>query len=124
MPKRLVLVVEDETFTRLNIVGQLEDMGFTVLEAENADAAIEILEQRDDIRLVFTDVEMPGTMDGIQLARFVRERWPPTAIVICYKAAAARRTTLSTYWLSKPFNEDTMAQAVKAAKGWLIPTQE
>lgn len=72
-----VLVVEDEFLIRDNIVGELKEEGFVVLEASSADQAIAILEGREDIHLLFTDIDMPGSMDGLKLAAFVRDRWPP-----------------------------------------------
>ena len=60
----------------------LEDAGFSTLEAENADKAIKILETHPDICLVFTDVQMPGTMDGVKLAAAVRKRWPPVRLIV------------------------------------------
>jgi two-component system, response regulator PdtaR len=57
------------------------DVGFDVVEAGNADEAIAILESRPDIHVVFTDIQMPGSMDGLKLARFVRGRWPPIKII-------------------------------------------
>ena len=77
-----VLVVEDQPLTRVATVETLEDAGFQVLEASNADEAIRILEARDNVRIVFTDIDMPGSMDGLKLARAVRDRWPPIKIVI------------------------------------------
>jgi CheY-like chemotaxis protein len=55
--------------------------GFEVVEAKNADDAIAILEQRNDIGLIFTDIDMPGSMDGLKLAHFVKDRWPPIKII-------------------------------------------
>ncbi|WP_181902397.1 MULTISPECIES: response regulator [Rhodopseudomonas] len=77
----VVLVVEDEPLLRMNAVDMIEAAGFQVLEAGSADAAISILEVREDIRLVFTDIQIPGSMDGLKLARAVRGRWPPIKIV-------------------------------------------
>src|SRR3954470_3110925 len=77
----LVLVVEDETLIRMDAVEAIEAAGFDVIEAASADQAIAILEQRSDIRLIFTDVHMPGSMDGLKLAHFVKDRWPPIKIV-------------------------------------------
>ena len=77
-----VLVVEDQPLTRVATVETLEDAGFQVLEASNADEAIRILEARNNVRIVFTDIDMPGSMDGLKLARAVRDRWPPIKIVI------------------------------------------
>jgi CheY-like chemotaxis protein len=77
-----ILVVEDEAFVRWDLTSRLEDAGYDTVEAASADEAIDILENNRDIRIVFTDIQMPGTMDGIALARYVKERWPPTIIVI------------------------------------------
>ncbi len=77
----VVLVVEDEAFIRINAVDMIQSAGFDVLEAHSADAAIAILEARDDIRVVFTDIQMPGSMDGLKLAHAVRGRWPPIEII-------------------------------------------
>ncbi|WP_264075930.1 response regulator [Rhodopseudomonas palustris] len=77
----VVLVVEDEPLLRMNAVDMIETAGFQVLEAGSADDAIAILEKRDDIRVVFTDIQIPGSMDGLKLARAVRGRWPPIKIV-------------------------------------------
>lgn len=78
----VVLVVEDEPIISMWVEEALEEAGYTVLSANNADAAIRILEARLDITLVFTDIDMPGSMDGLKLAAFVRGRWPPMRIVI------------------------------------------
>src|SRR3954451_18469976 len=77
-----VLVVEDEPLARLAICEDLLAGGYEVLTAANADRAIEILEARTDIHTIFTDIEMPGSMDGLKLASAVRDRWPPVNIVI------------------------------------------
>ena len=81
--KPMMLVVEDELFVRLDFVDQAQGAGFATVEAANAAEAMTILERRDDIRVVFTDIRMPGDMDGLELAHTVRDRWPPTIIVIC-----------------------------------------
>ena len=70
--RSVILIVEDETLIRWGAVKMAEDAGFEVLEAANADEAIEILESRNDIRVVFTDIHMPGSMDGLKLAHAVR----------------------------------------------------
>ncbi|MGZ5154679.1 MAG: response regulator, partial [Burkholderiales bacterium] len=73
-PEIYVLVVEDELLSRLHAVRLVEDAGYTAIEASNADDAIAILEARKDIRIVFTDIDMPGSMDGLKLARAIRDR--------------------------------------------------
>lgn len=82
MIKPVVLVVEDEAIIRMNIIQVAEDSGYDVLEAADADEAILILQSRNDIRVVFTDVGMPGSMDGLRLARFIKDRWPPIQLVV------------------------------------------
>jgi CheY-like chemotaxis protein len=77
----VVLIVEDEFLLRMNAAEMVGDAGFDVVEAGNADEAIVILEARPDIHVVFTDIQMPGSMDGLKLARFVRGRWPPIKII-------------------------------------------
>jgi CheY-like chemotaxis protein len=78
----VILIVEDELLVRQGAVRTIEDAGFEVIEAANADEAIRILESRRDIRVVFTDIHMPGSMDGLKLAHAVRNRWPPIKIIV------------------------------------------
>ena len=78
----IVLVVEDEMVLRMRAVDIVEDAGFTPIEAISADQAIEILESRDDISLLFTDVQMPGSMDGLKLAHATHARWPHIKIIL------------------------------------------
>jgi CheY-like chemotaxis protein len=77
-----VLVVEDEMVLRMRAVDIVEDAGFTSIEAVNADEAIAILESRSDIDLLFTDIQMPGSMDGLKLAHAVHDRWPAIKIIL------------------------------------------
>ena len=78
----LVLVVEDEVLVRLHAVSLLEDAGFSTVQAGSADEAIALLEARKDIRIVFTDIHLPGSMDGLRLAHAIRHRWPPIELVL------------------------------------------
>jgi CheY-like chemotaxis protein len=78
----VVLVVEDEMLLRMRAVDMVEDAGFTSVEALDADEAVAILESRSDIALLFTDIQMPGSMDGLRLAHAVHERWPPIKIIL------------------------------------------
>ena len=77
----VVLIVEDDFLLWMDAVDIVKAAGFEPVEAGNADEAIAILESDLNIHVVFTDVQMPGTMDGLKLARFVRDRWPPIKIV-------------------------------------------
>src|ERR1700694_4918926 len=80
--RRKVLVVEDEMMLRMRAVDIVEDAGFTSVEAVDADEALAILESRSDIELLFTDIQMPGSMDGLKLAHAVHERWPSIKIIL------------------------------------------
>src|ERR1700733_7544 len=77
-----VLVVEDEVMLRMRAVDIVEDAGFTPIEAVNADDALAILESRSDIEMLFTDIQMPGSIDGLKLAYAVHERWPLIKIIL------------------------------------------
>ena len=78
----IVLVVEDEMVLRMRAVDIVEDAGFVPLEAVSADEAMTILESRDDISLLFTDIQMPGSMDGLKLAHAAHQRWPHIKIIL------------------------------------------
>ena len=78
----VILVVEDEMLLRMRAVDMVEDAGYTSVEAVDADEAVAILESRSDIALVLTDIQMPGSMDGLKLAHWVHERWPPIRIIL------------------------------------------
>ena len=78
----IVLVVEDEMVLRMRAVDIVEDAGFVPIEATSADQAINILESRDDISLLLTDIQMPGSMDGLKLAHTAHTRWPHIKIIL------------------------------------------
>ncbi|WP_454279020.1 response regulator [Sphingomonas sp. Marseille-Q8236] len=82
IPPRSILIVEDEPFIRYDLVDFFEDRGFKVFEAEDAEEAIEVLAANASVRIVLTDVQMPGSMDGVKLAHFVRDRYPPTILIV------------------------------------------
>jgi DNA-binding NtrC family response regulator len=77
----VVLIVEDDFLLRLDAMQMLEEAGFKVVEAADSDQAILILEARPDINVMFTDIDMPGSLDGMKLAHAVRGRWPPIKII-------------------------------------------
>jgi CheY-like chemotaxis protein len=78
----IVLIVEDDMILRMRSVDIVEDAGYTPVEAVDADEALGILQSRSDIALLFTDIQMPGSMDGLQLAHAVYERWPQLKIIL------------------------------------------
>jgi len=78
----LVLIVEDEPLLRMLAVEVAEEAGFLVIEAADADEAVILLESRNNISVLFTDINMPGSMDGLKLAHAVRDRWPTVKILL------------------------------------------
>ena len=78
----VVLVVEDDALLRTLAVEVVEEAGCIAIEARDADEAVILLESRTDIALLFTDIDMPGSMDGLKLAHAVRNRWPPIKILV------------------------------------------
>ena len=110
----VVLIVEDESLLRTSAAEMVADAGYDVVEAGNADEAIAILEARTDIHIVFTDIQMPGSMDGLKLARFVRDRWPPIKLV-----ATSGRVTMGEgdlpeggLFISKPYTAAGIAEVL------------
>jgi len=112
----VVLVVEDEWLLRLLAVELVEDVGFVALQAANADDAIVILEQRVDIALILTDVDMPGTMDGLKLAHAVRRRWPPIKIIIVSGKTHLSNADLPSdaRFFSKPYSAPNMISELRS----------
>lgn len=114
-----ILVVEDEFFIRLDAVLLIESLGYEVLESEDADEAILLLETNTDIRIVFTDIDMTGTMNGLQLAAYACDRWPPLKFII---VSGAQRPTpedlpASACFLSKPYNPITVSEILRVMLG-------
>lgn len=80
--KVVILIVEDEQLIRMHAADMIRDLGFEAIEAADADQAIALLETDAEIAAVFTDVQMPGSMDGLALVAAVRDRWPPVALLV------------------------------------------
>lgn len=114
-PKAVILVVEDEALIRMGAVDFVRAAGFEALEASNAAHAIAILEARADIHLVFTDIEMPGTMDGIKLAHYIRRRWPPVKLLVASGRVIVEESQLPTgaRFFSKPYHDDNIVKALR-----------
>jgi two-component sensor histidine kinase/ActR/RegA family two-component response regulator len=114
-----VLVVEDEMILRMRAVDIVEDAGYCPVQAVNADEAISILESRSDISLLFSDIQMPGTMDGLKLAHAVHNRWPAIKIVLVsghVKPSEAERPADSRFF-RKPLAVDEMISQLQTMIG-------
>ena len=121
-----VLVVEDEQLIRMDTASSLEAVGFIVYEAGNAAEAIRCLELHNEIRLIFTDVQMPGSMDGIALAHYVRDRWPPVKIIVtsgyakvCKARSPCRRLICRKAVLSSKYSSQNERPSSRIA-GWRV----
>jgi CheY-like chemotaxis protein len=104
--KVLVLVVEDETLIRMSSAEVIRDLGFEVLEAVDADHAVSLLESVQGITVVFTDIQMPGSMDGLLLAGVIKDRWPPIALLVTSGKARPAPLDMPTgaRFISKPYS--------------------
>jgi len=112
--KQVVLVVEDEALIRLSAFDIVEDAGFAAIGASNADEAIAILEARPDILLVFTDIDMPGSMDGLKLAHYIRDRWPPVKLMVASGKSVVAESELpfGARFFQKPYPHVEIADAM------------
>ena len=111
----VVLIVEDDLLIRLNAAEIIEAAGFDVVEASNADEAIAILEVRPEIAVLFTDIQMPGSMDGLKLAAAVKGRWPPIKIVATSGLVNVQPDDLPEggRFLPKPYNPNQLTATLR-----------
>ena len=104
--KTTILVVEDEALIRMVSADVLADAGYRVLEAQDADEAIEIMERADHVELLFTDIRMPGSMDGLELASFVHAHWPDVRLLVtsAHRSLSASEIPDDGRFVAKPYN--------------------
>jgi CheY-like chemotaxis protein len=108
--RKVVLVVEDEPLLLMMAGEIVEDAGLEPILVHDADEAIRILESRNDISIVFTDVRMPGSMDGIRLAAVIRLRWPPIKfVVVSGHVTGASELPAGTHFFRKPYVAEKIA---------------
>ncbi len=115
----VVLVVEDEPLLRTAAVDMVESAGFVAVEAANATEAVRVLESRRDIRIVFSDVDMPLGIDGMKLAVLIRDRWPPIEIILVSGHVSPPVVDLParTLFFSKPYSERRVIEAMREFAG-------
>jgi CheY-like chemotaxis protein len=111
-----ILVVEDNPLLSLDVSDALEAEGYDVIAVANADGAIKVLETRNDIRTIFTDIDLPGSMDGLKLAAAVRDRWPPVHIIVTTGMRAPHRDAMPTnsMFIAKPYRNAEVLEAVRS----------
>lgn len=118
-PRPVVLIVEDEPLQRLMAVDLVEDAGFDVVDVASAAEAIRVLESRPDIRVVFTDIDMPGGMNGMRFAASIRDRWPPIELIIVSGKRTPRTEDLPTrgVFFAKPYKKHEITAAMRRMVG-------
>lgn len=116
MSASLVLIVEDDFLVRQSAVFLLKEAGFDTLEAGSADEAVVLLEARRDIKVVFTDINMPGSMDGLELAQAIRHRWPTVELVLTSGYARVRDDDMPErgLFLGKPYEPTELVGMVRS----------
>ena len=116
-PSPLVLVVDDEAILRLLAADVLEEHGFRVVEAEDAEAALKVLAEQPDVRVLFTDINMPGPLDGLDLAREVHARWPAIKLVVTSGRLRLLEEEIpdSGRFVAKPYSPGTLVEEIRQA---------
>ena len=112
-PHALVMVVDDDVLERMGASYMLSDAGYRVIEAGNADQAMQLFETTAGIGLLFTDVNMPGSMSGADLARQVAERWPGIGIILASGRPRPDRLPSSMRFHEKPYRHEAVLQQAR-----------
>lgn len=113
-PRPVALVVEDEALVRMYACEILEERGFNVLQAATAERALKVMEAAPDVRLLFTDIQMPGAFDGMDLARQVHARWPKVLLVITSGQKTPSRAEIpdDSRFVAKPYRAEELISEV------------
>ena len=110
---RVVLIVQEEFLLRMDVADAFEAVAFKIFQASTADEAIFLLEREPTIRVVFTDIDLPGTTDGLALAHYIRGRWPPTILLVSSARIPRKALPSKTHFVQQPYLDGGLAQAVK-----------
>ena len=116
----VVMIVDDDVFERMGAFYMFSDAGYRVLEAENADKALQILEINADVRLLFTDVSMPGSINGSDLACQVAQRWPEVGLIVTSGRPRPDTLPSGTKFHAKPYEP---ANVLRHASAMTIPLE-
>ena len=116
------LVVEDDALVRFDLAQTLEADGYKTFEAADAAEAIAVLEENVEIRVVFTDIQMPGAMDGLALSHYVRKRWPPTIIVVSSGRCSPSKNEMASgaLFVAKPYVPEALTQVLHDIRQQLL----
>jgi CheY-like chemotaxis protein len=113
--KVAVLVVEDEPLLLMEAVDIVESAGFEALAAENADEALAVMEKHQGVRVVFTDINMPGSMDGTRMAATIAQKWPPVRFIFASgnRVGSVKGLPEGSRFFAKPYRWDAVAKAIR-----------
>jgi two-component system, response regulator PdtaR len=116
LQRPVILLVEDELLIRMNVADMLEGAGFDVVEATDAQAAQDILHRRRDIQVLFTDIQMPGPINGLDLAYLVRDRWPHIFVIVSsgHLRPGTGELPERAVFLTKPYGEHVPVRTIQA----------
>jgi CheY-like chemotaxis protein len=112
--KPLVMVVDSEAIIRMGAVDIVKHAGYEAIDVSNADAAIEILHSRNDIRAVFTDINMPGSMNGMELAHYIRKHWPQIRLIVTSSPDQCDGFPENWRYIRKPYDGAIVAATLRA----------
>ena len=121
MDEPIVLIVDNEALIRISAVHIIEDAGFSALEASNADDAIKMLEERPDIRAVFTDINMSGSMDGLKLAHAIRDHWPALHLIVASGLNVEDKLPVNGRFIRKPYSAEQVTAVLCELFGYNPP---
>jgi DNA-binding NtrC family response regulator len=110
----LVMVVESESIIRMEAVDLVKDAGYEVIDASDADSALVILHSRNDIGAVFTDIRMPGSLNGMELAHFVRKRWPHIRLMVTSSPQQWDNFPANWRYIQKPYAPEQVTTALRS----------
>jgi CheY-like chemotaxis protein len=115
--RRAILVVEDEVLVRMMITDQLRNAGYTVFEAANADEALDLLTHIIGVTVIITDLQMPGSMDGVGLARVVRSQYPGIRILLASGQYLIVDAVDHDGFIPKPYNVASIISRIESCFG-------
>ncbi len=113
----LVLIVEDEPLVREIASAAIQDAGFDVVEAANAQEAVDLLQARSDVGVLFTDVDMPGQLDGLGLARLVHDQWPAIRLILTSGRSLPGPAPDDGRFVAKPYSLQHLADTLASVTG-------
>jgi DNA-binding NtrC family response regulator len=112
--KPQVIVVESEAIIRMEAVDMVRDAGYEAIDTSNADAAIGILHSQREIRAVFTDINMPGSLNGMELAHFISKRWPRIGLIVTSSPQQWDGFPKNWRYIRKPYGGEHVAAALRS----------